>query len=240
MVPAGAAVLPNKNGTAPGLWIEHETKLIVLLPGPPRELKPMFEAVIQERLLGRVGASRLFRRVLRITGQSESYVEEKMQPLYAQWLAAPTKITTTILASLGQIELHLTAFASTAEEGHRALDEAVAAVSGTLGRDLFSTKGETMQQVVGELLRGARIQDCGSRVVHGRPRDGEADRGAGQLRLRRSRCCRLQQSVEDRSARRAAIAHRRAWRGERTRGRSHGQRDGPHRAAVILLSASPA
>jgi nicotinamide-nucleotide amidase len=159
MVPAGAAVLPNKNGTAPGLWIEHEAKLIVLLPGPPRELKPMFEAVIQERLLGRVGASRLFRRVLRITGQSESYVEEKMQPLYPKWLAAATRITTTILASLGQIELHLTAFASTAEEGHRALDAAVDAVSETLGRDLFSTKGETMQQVIGELLRvrGFRI-----------------------------------------------------------------------------------
>ena len=159
MVPAGAAVLPNQNGTAPGLWIEHEAKLIVLLPGPPRELKPMFEAVIQERLLGRVGLSRLFRRVLRITGQSESYVEEKMQPLYAEWLAAATRITTTILASLGQIELHLTAFASTAEEGHRALDAAVDAVSKTLGRDLFSTKGETMQQVIGELLRvrGFRI-----------------------------------------------------------------------------------
>ncbi len=55
MVPQGAVVLPNKNGTAPGLWIEHERKLIVLLPGPPRELKPMFEAVIQERLLGHVG-----------------------------------------------------------------------------------------------------------------------------------------------------------------------------------------
>ena len=86
MVPKGAAVLPNRNGTAPGLWIEHEQKLIVLLPGPPRELKPMFEAVIQERLLGHVGASRLFRRLLRITGQTESYVEEKMQPLYAKWL----------------------------------------------------------------------------------------------------------------------------------------------------------
>ncbi len=72
MVPQGAAVLANKNGTAPGLWIEHGRKLIVLLPGPPRELKPMFELVIQERLLGHVGASRLFRRLLRITGQSES------------------------------------------------------------------------------------------------------------------------------------------------------------------------
>jgi nicotinamide-nucleotide amidase len=153
MVPRGAAVLPNANGTAPGLWIQHSGKLLVLLPGPPRELKPMMESVIQERLLGHVGASRLFRRLLRITGQSESSVEEKMQPLYARWLAAPTKITTTILASLGQIELHLTALASSADAGHRALDGAVADVRAALGRDLFSTNNETMQQVVGALLR---------------------------------------------------------------------------------------
>lgn len=158
MVPKGAALLPNKNGTAPGLWIEHEQKLIVLLPGPPRELKPMFEAVIQERLLGHVGASRLFRRLLRITGQTESYVEEKMQPLYAKWLSAQTRITTTILATLGQIELHLTAIASNADEGHRVLDGAVADVSATLGRDLFSTHSETMQQVVGEMLRSRSLK----------------------------------------------------------------------------------
>ena len=159
MVPRGAVVLPNKNGTAPGLWIEHQHKLIVLLPGPPRELKPMFETVIQERLLGLVGASRLFRRLLRITGQSESSVEEKMQPLYARWLAAPTRIATTILASLGQIELHLTAVAPSTEEGHRALDVAVAEVQSALGRDLFSTNGETMQEIVGQLCRarGYRI-----------------------------------------------------------------------------------
>jgi nicotinamide-nucleotide amidase len=159
MVPKGAAVLPNTNGTAPGLWIEHERKLIVLLPGPPRELKPMFEAAIRERLLGHVGASRLFRRLLRITGQTESYVEEKMQPLYAKWLADPTRITTTILASLGQIELHLTALACSADEGHRALGAAVADVRTALDRDLFCTNSETLQQVVGDLLRarGFRI-----------------------------------------------------------------------------------
>lgn len=158
MVPQGAAVLPNKNGTAPGLWIEHQHKMIVLLPGPPRELKPMLEAVIQDRLLGYVGASRLFRRVMRITGQSESSVEEKMQPLYPKWLAGPARITTTILASLGQIELHLTAVASSPDEGHRALESAVADVHTALGRDLFSTKGETMQQVVGELLRSRNLR----------------------------------------------------------------------------------
>ncbi len=173
MVPKGAAVLPNKNGTAPGLWIEHEQKLIVLLPGPPRELKPMFEAVIQERLLGCVGASRLFRRVLRITGQTESYVEEKMQPLYAKWLSASTRVTTTILASLGQIELHLTALASSADEGHRALEAAAADVRASLGRDLFSTSGETLQQIVGELLRSrgltiAAAESCTGGLVMAR------------------------------------------------------------------------
>jgi nicotinamide-nucleotide amidase len=159
MVPRGAVVLPNPNGTAPGLWIEHEGKFLLLLPGPPRELKPMLERVIQERLAAAGGGVRLLRRVLRVTGQSESSVEEHMQPLYATWLAAPTKITTTILASLGQIELHLTAMAKTADEGQRALEAAVEEVKGVLGRDLFSIDGKTMQEVIGELLRarGYRI-----------------------------------------------------------------------------------
>jgi nicotinamide-nucleotide amidase len=159
MVPRGAVVLRNQNGTAPGLWIEHGGKFVVLLPGPPRELNPMLDSVIQERLLAHVGQSRLFRRLLRIAGQSESYVEERMQPLYAKWAAGDAPITTTILASLGQIELHLTVRAGSATEGHRALDAAVAEVQAKMGRDLFSTNGETMQQVIGELCRqrGLRI-----------------------------------------------------------------------------------
>ncbi len=159
MVPRGATVLPNLNGTAPGLWIEHGKKMILLLPGPPRELKPILEAVIDERLRARMGPLRIFRRVLRITGQSESSVEEQMQPLYAQWLASPAKINSTILASLGQIELNLSAVAQSAEQAEAALDAAVQQVKDRLGRDLVSVNGGTMQQVVGALLekRGFRI-----------------------------------------------------------------------------------
>jgi len=159
MVPRGAVVLPNPNGTAPGLWIEHDGKFLLLLPGPPRELKPMLERVIQERLAAAGRGICLIRRVLRVTGQSESSVEEHMQPLYAAWLASPTKISTTILASLGQIELHLTAVAKTAEEGQRVLEAAIDQVRGVLGRDLFSTDGKTMQEAIGELFRarGYRI-----------------------------------------------------------------------------------
>ena len=96
MVPRGAVVLANPNGTAPGLWIEDGGKFLLLLPGPPRELKPMLERVIQERLADAGGGIRLLRRVLRITGQSESSVEEHMQPLYTKWVAAPTKISTRL------------------------------------------------------------------------------------------------------------------------------------------------
>jgi nicotinamide-nucleotide amidase len=187
MVPRGAIVLPNSHGTAPGLWIEDQGKLVVLLPGPPRELKPIFDSVVQERLLARVGAARLFRRLLRITGQSESFVEERMQPLYLMWLAAPTRITTTILASLGQIELHLTAVAQSADQGQRALDRAVDEVRAALGSDLFSANGETMQQIIGDLCRsrGLRIaaaESCTGGLVMARltevPRSSEYfDRG---------------------------------------------------------------
>src|SRR6185436_16682910 len=64
MVPRGAVVLANQRGTAPGLWIEHERKIVMLLPGPPRELQPMFKEVLRERLAGPAGATRLFRRIL--------------------------------------------------------------------------------------------------------------------------------------------------------------------------------
>src|SRR6185295_12869474 len=77
MVPHGASVLPNANGTAPGLWIERGRAAIVLLPGPPREMKPMLDALIESRLKPRAGGRGLFRRVLKITGRAESDVDAK-------------------------------------------------------------------------------------------------------------------------------------------------------------------
>ncbi len=159
MVPRGAIVLPNANGTAPGLWMEHGDRLVVLLPGPPRELKPMIDALVAGPLLARVGPERLARRVIRITGRSESHVEELMQPLYRRWETQATPISATILAALGQIELHLTVRTADAAARAAALDEAVAAACQALGRDVYSTDGRTIEEVAGALLqaRGYRI-----------------------------------------------------------------------------------
>src|SRR4029077_20477533 len=125
MVPRGADVLPNPNGTAPGLRLQNGRTSLVLLPGPPREMKPMLEAFIAERLAPKAGGGGLFRRVLKITGRAESDVDAQAQPIYGKWTTQRVPISTTILAVLGQIELHLTADAGSKSDADAALDIAV-------------------------------------------------------------------------------------------------------------------
>jgi len=157
MVPRGATVLANPNGTAPGLWLERDRAAILLLPGPPREMTPMLESVIRERLAPRSGSSGLFRRVLKITGRAESDVDDQAQPVYTRWIAQDVPISTTILAVLGQIELHLTAQAASREEADAALDAAVGELQGVLGPAVYSTDGRALEVVVGDLLRERKM-----------------------------------------------------------------------------------
>jgi len=153
MVPRGAVVLENPNGTAPGLWIERGRTVTVLLPGPPREMKPMLEGVLRDRLAPRSGTAGLFRRVLKITGRAESDVDAHAQPTYAKWTSNPVPISTTILAVLGQIELHLTAQAASPDAAHAALEAAVLEMQQVLGPSVYSTDGRSLEAVVGDLLR---------------------------------------------------------------------------------------
>jgi len=157
MVPRGAAVLPNANGTAPGLWMERGRTAIALLPGPPREMKPMLEALVAERLASKSGGRGLFRRVLKITGRAESEVDAKAEPVYAKWTMQPIPISTTILAVLGQIELHLTADAASRDDAERALDAAVRELQDVLGPSVYSIDGRNLEVVVGDLLRERRM-----------------------------------------------------------------------------------
>jgi nicotinamide-nucleotide amidase len=157
MAPRGATLLENPNGTAPGLWLERGSTAIVVLPGPPRELKPMFDAVVRDRLAGRGGGAGLFRRVLKVTGRTESDVDMHAQPIYGRWTTARVPIATTILAVLGQIELHLTARANSRQEADAALDEAVEELKGVLGPAAYSVDGRNLEAVVGELLRERRL-----------------------------------------------------------------------------------
>ena len=157
MVPRGATPLDNPNGTAPGLWLEHGRSAIVLLPGPPREMTPMLDAVIGERLARRGDGAGLFRRVLKITGRTESDVDQLVQPIYGAWTSRPVPVSTTILAVLGQIELHLTSHASDRSAADAVLDAAVAELRAALGDAVYSVDGRPLEAIVGDLLRARRL-----------------------------------------------------------------------------------
>lgn len=158
MVPAGATVLENTKGTAPGLWLADGDRVVVLLPGPPRELKAMLSALVEGPLRARASGIALVRRTVRITGRTESHTEEAVRPLYGQWGRAAVPVAATILASLGQIELHLSARAPSREQAEAAVDAASRQVAEVLGLDAFSRDGRMLEEVVGALLVERRLR----------------------------------------------------------------------------------
>ncbi|HSS45309.1 MAG TPA: molybdopterin-binding protein, partial [Thermoanaerobaculia bacterium] len=99
----GARVLENPRGTAPGFWIEKDGVEYVVLPGVPSEMREILEGSVLPDLRARTGSSVLRRRVLRISGMGESAVEEMVEPVYEKWKDDPV----TILASPGEVQLHL-------------------------------------------------------------------------------------------------------------------------------------
>lgn len=149
---AGAEVLENSNGTAPGLWIESNSKLIILLPGPPQELKPMFESAVWPRLQNlQTGFSA--RATLKITGLAESSVETLISDLYSK--SRTLKLTT--LAYPGQIEIHLTGYSEKdLSEAEKRVSRTAKSISDRLGDNVFSTSGEELEEIVGLLLRQNR------------------------------------------------------------------------------------
>jgi nicotinamide-nucleotide amidase len=159
MVPAGAQVLENTRGTAPGLWLEQGDRVVLLLPGPPRELKPMLTALVDGALRERASGASLLRRIIKIAGRIESHTDEALQPLYREWERGTPPIAATILAALGQIEVHLSTRAPSRQAADAALEAAVRQACAVLGEDAFSTDGRQMEEVVGGLLaeRGLRI-----------------------------------------------------------------------------------
>jgi len=137
------------------LWLERDSTALLVLPGPPREMIPMLETVIEDRLAPRSQGAGLFRRVVRITGRTESDVDARVEPIYSQWLARPVPIATTILAVTGQIELHLTASATDRRSAEAALEAAVGELQGELGSAIYSVDGRPLEAIVGDLLRHA-------------------------------------------------------------------------------------
>lgn len=146
----GSEVLENPNGTAPGLWLEIPGHKIVLLPGPPHELRPMIDRQVVPRLAA-VTRGVTIRRTLRLTGIGESLMEGRLQSLYG---SVPDGVTVTTLASPGDLAIHLTYHGeSTAASAAARLDDLQQRIAGRLEPWIYSTGGESLEAVVGLILR---------------------------------------------------------------------------------------
>jgi len=146
----GAEILPNANGTAPGQWLRDDTGILVLLPGPPRELKPMFEGQCLPRLAEIASPYQYYTLSLRVTGLPESELDQRIAPIYSE----EKRVATTILASPGEIQIHLRARAATLEEARKIAESLGEKVEAELGSHVFTREDESMEQVIARLYRG--------------------------------------------------------------------------------------
>ena len=149
----GATVMPNPVGTAPGQWIagkyDGQERLLMLLPGPPHELKALFEAECIPRLRARIPPQHIATRTLKMAMMPESQVDARVAPIYKTY----TDVQTTILAGAGEIQLQLRCRKDSPAEAEARVAELAERIEDELGDAIFSRKGETIEQIVSYLLQ---------------------------------------------------------------------------------------
>jgi len=148
----GAEILPNDRGTAPGQWIDEGDVSIMLLPGPPHELKAMFQRQAMPRLERKAPRQSIETIVMRVAGMAESDLDQLISPVYKKY----ENPATTILAAAGDIQVHLRARCNTDAEAKALLAEVAGPIELLLGDRIYSRNGDSLETVVGELLRKNR------------------------------------------------------------------------------------
>jgi nicotinamide-nucleotide amidase len=144
----GARVLRNPRGTAPGQLVEKDGRVVVLLPGPPSEMQPMFDEQVMPVLRQKAGRRALRTLVLKMASVSESDVEQTVAPIYKAF-ANPV---TTILGGPGQVELHLTATGEDAAAADAANEALAVRLREALPGRIYSEDGRDIAEVVAALL----------------------------------------------------------------------------------------
>ena len=155
----GAQVLPNRRGTAAGQWLqrvrEGQLQILILLPGPPHELQAMWENEVLPRLRPIVPPAAIATRVIKTAMLPESAADARTAPIYKKH----PNIQTTVLAGQGQVEFHLLATAASKQEAQEAVEKLAGELQDELGDAVFSTSGESLEEIVGLYLqmRGAKL-----------------------------------------------------------------------------------
>jgi nicotinamide-nucleotide amidase len=145
----GAKKLPNPRGTAPGQWIDDNGRIILLLPGPPREMMPMFTDQCLPGLRERLPKLAIRTRVYRVTNMTESDLDQLISPVYTKY----ENPVTTVLAASGDIQVHLRARCETAAEAEALVAEVGAQIEKLLGNNIYATSLDSLEMVVGQMLQ---------------------------------------------------------------------------------------
>ncbi|HIY19812.1 MAG TPA: competence/damage-inducible protein A [Candidatus Blautia avistercoris] len=153
MVPEGALVLENSNGTAPGLIIEKDGKTAILLPGPPNELKPLFEEQVYPYLRKRQPHV-IYSQMVKIAGIGESQVADEIKDL----IHSQTNPTIAPYAKPGEVHLRITAKADSEKEGKKLVKPLVRELKSRFGKNIYSTEeNKSLEEAVVELLRDQNL-----------------------------------------------------------------------------------
>jgi nicotinamide-nucleotide amidase len=144
----GAHVVPNANGTAPAQWLDTvfggHRKILMLLPGPPLELKPIFEQECMPRLREALPQRFIAMRTLKAAMIGESACDARIAPIYKHY----PDIETTILASGGDIQLNLICEKPALDIAQLRVDELAGRIEEELDELIYSTRGESLEEIV--------------------------------------------------------------------------------------------
>lgn len=150
----GGRLLMNAKGTAPGQIVERDGKILVLLPGPPREMLPLFEREVLPLVDARGSGERIVMRVIRIAGMGESDVEQMVAPIYKTF----SNPATTILGGASEVELQLVGTGANEAEAGARVEALASKIRAVLGARIFTEQGETIERVVAGLLAGRGLK----------------------------------------------------------------------------------
>jgi len=149
----GAVLLPNSRGTAPGQYLETTVngreRIILLLPGPPHELEALWRRECELRLQAKLPPAAIATKVLKTAMLPESAADMRTAPIYKKH----PNVETTVLAGQGQVEFHLRSTATSIEEAQAAVDKLAGELEDELDDAVFSTCGESLEEIVGYYLQ---------------------------------------------------------------------------------------
>jgi competence/damage-inducible protein CinA-like protein len=154
VVPAKARIIENSVGTAPGFIFDQKPKLMIVLPGPPRELTPMLDKYVLPRLSEMVGNGKVFRqKTFRTTGIGESDVDRRMHQL----MKSVTGVGYGLMARPHQVDVRLTCLAESAERADQLLQDIGGLVESEFGDNIFGKGDQKIEAVIGKMLKERNI-----------------------------------------------------------------------------------